>query len=179
MRFTGYLGTARIPMQLDVGFSDVLVPPAITVDYPTMLDMPEPHLQAYSWETLIAKKFQAMVFLGSINSRMKDFYDVWLLTYEAAVDGSNLQQAIKTTFKNRSTTLPDSFPIEFSQSLADEKQHQWRAFINREKLETSEIGEFSQVVQRLNDFLLPVVDSTQRNVKFDKVWNPAKGWEMV
>jgi len=92
VRFFGYLGTARMPMQIDIGFSDILVPPAITVDYPTILDMPEPHLQAYSWETLIAEKFQAMVFLGSINSRMKDFYDVWLLTNEAVIDGSILSE---------------------------------------------------------------------------------------
>lgn len=179
VRFTGYLGTARMPMQLDIGFSDVLVPPAIMVDYPTILDMPEPHLHAYSWETLIAEKFQAMVFLGSINTRMKDFYDVWLLTYEAAIDGSILQQAIATTFNNRTTPLPDNFPIEFSQTFANEKQRQWRAFISREKLGSGEVDSLAQVVQRLNDFLFPVVDATRKKTEFDDVWSPAKGWDKV
>jgi hypothetical protein len=63
---------------------------------------------------------------------MKDFCDIWLLTYEATTDGSILQHAIKMTFKNRSTQLPDGFPIQFSQSFAEQKQRQWRAFINRE-----------------------------------------------
>jgi len=176
VRFMGNLGSARIPMQLDIGFSDFLVPPAILVEYPTILNMPAPNLRAYSWETLIAEKFQAMVFLGSINSRMKDFYDVWLLTYEATIDGTILQQAIETTFKNRATPLPASIPIQFSQSFAEEKQHQWRTFINREKIETDNIGSFTDVVQLLNKFLLPVLNATHNEVEFDKVWNPTEGW---
>jgi predicted nucleotidyltransferase component of viral defense system len=179
VRFTGFLGTARVPMQLDIGFSDVLVPAAISVDYPTILDMPAPSLSAYSWETLIAEKFQAMVFLGSINSRMKDFYDVWLLTYEATIDGQVLQQAMRTTFKNRSTQFPDGFSVQFSQSFTEEKQRQWDAFVSRENLESDEIGDFVQVIQRLNGFLLPVLDAIQNNAYFDYVWNPAKGWEKV
>ena len=176
VRFTGYLGTARVPMQLDIGFSDVLVPPAIAVDYPTILDMPEPHLQAYSWETLIAEKFQAMVFLGSINSRMKDFYDVWLLSNEVTIDGLTLQQAIKVTFKNRSTPIPDGFPILQSQSFVNDRQRLWRAFINREHMESGEVDNFPEVIQRLNDFLLPVVDATLKTAEFDEVWSPAEGW---
>jgi predicted nucleotidyltransferase component of viral defense system len=179
VRFVGNLGSARIHMQLDFGFSDVLIPAAISVEYPTILDMPAPRLSAYSWETLIAEKFQAMVFLGSINSRMKDFYDVWLLTYEAAIDGSILQRAIEKTFENRSTQLPDRFPIDFSQSFTEEKQRQWDAFTNREKMEPGEVDNFAQVIQRLNDFLLPVIDAMQKNAEFDAVWNPEKGWKNV
>ena len=179
MRFAGYLGTARVPMQLDIGFSDVLVPAAISVEYPTILDMPAPSLSAYSWETLIAEKFQAMVFLGSTNSRMKDFYDVRLLTHEATIDGQVLQQAIRTTFKNRSTQIPEGFPIQFSRSFTEEKQRQWDAFLRRESLDSDETDDFAQVVQRLNEFLLPVLDAMQKNADFDDVWNPAKGWEKV
>jgi predicted nucleotidyltransferase component of viral defense system len=176
IRFTGYLGTARAPMQIDIGFSDVIVPSAIKVDYPTILDMPEPHLHAYSWETLIAEKFQAMVFLGSINSRMKDFYDVWLLTYKAAIDGSILQMAIMTIFNNRSTPLPDGLPVALSQSFAKERRRHWQAFISREKIEAGEAVNFLEVILRLNDFLFPIVDAVQKKVQFKAIWNPAKGW---
>ncbi len=179
VRFIGHQGSARIHMQLDFGFSDVLVPAAIFVEYPTILDMPAPKLCAYSWETLIAEKFQAMVFLGSINSRMKDFFDVWLLTYEATIDGSILQQAIRMTFQNRSTQLPDGFSLQFSQSFAEDKQRQWQAFMRREKMESGEVNNFAQVIQRLNEFLLPVVDAMQKHVEFDDVWIPEKGWEKV
>ena len=179
LRFTGNLATARVPMQLDIGFSDVLVPPAISVEYPTILDMPAPDLSAYSWETLIAEKFQAMVFLGSINSRMKDFYDVWLLTNEAAIDGSILQLAIKTTFKNRSTPLPANLSILFSQSFSDEKQRQWHSFINRENMTSSELDDFSKIVERLDYFLSPIVDTVHNMKEFKALWIPAKGWSRI
>ena len=164
-------------MQLDIGFSDVVVPAAMSVAYPTILDMPAPNVSAYSWETLIAEKFQAMVFLGSINSRMKDFYDVWLLTFEATIDGTTLQKSIETTFRNRSTKLPDDSPVHFSESLIDEKQRQWLAFMNRERMVSGEADSFTQVIQRLNDFLSPIKDAIQMKVVFDEVWNPAEGWE--
>jgi hypothetical protein len=76
VRFVGRLGTARVPMQLDVNFTDAVEPPAIEIDYPTLLDMPHPKLLAYSYPTLIAEKLQAIVFLDRLNSRMKDFYDI-------------------------------------------------------------------------------------------------------
>ncbi len=120
-----------------------------------------------------------MVFLGSINSRMKDFYDVWFLTHEATIDGQVLQQSIRTTFKNRSTQIPEGFPIQFSQSFTEEKQRQWDAFVIRESLDSDETDVFAQVVQRLNEFLLPVLDVIQKDADFDYVWNPAKGWEKV
>lgn len=174
IRFTGYLGTAQVYMQIDVGFSDVIVPPAIIVDYPTILSMPQPRIRAYAYETLIAEKLQAMVFLGSINSRMKDFYDVWLLTQEATIDGSMLLHAIRTTFRNRNTSLPDNMPLPLSESFAEENQQQWRAFLRRGAMDVPE--GFAEVVADLRSFFLPVLDSARNGGDFNEVWKPGREW---
>lgn len=176
VRFNGYLGTARVSMQLDIGFSDVLDPPAISVEYPTILEMSSPRLKAYRWETLIAEKFQTMVFLGSINSRMKDFYDIWLLTYESRINGPILQKAIVTTFKNRATQLPGEFPLRFLPSISEEKQAQWHAFVDRENLTFLDLDHFPKIIDRLRDFLTPLLEAQRQELKFDKDWNPEKGW---
>jgi len=98
VRFTGYLGAARIPMQIDVGFGDALVPEATEVELPTILDLPPTVLLGYSRESAIAEKLQVMIALGELNSRMKDFYDVWLLATRHAFEGYVLSEAIRATF---------------------------------------------------------------------------------
>ena len=89
IRFRATLDAARIQMQLDIGFGDIVVPAAVPTIYPTILDLPAPHLLAYSRETAIAEKFEAMVKLGELNSRMKDFFDIWLLSRSFDFDGPN------------------------------------------------------------------------------------------
>ena len=88
--FLATLQNSRIAMQIDVGFGDVLTPAAVATDYPTILDLPAPRLKGYCRETVIAEKFQAMVKLGLANSRMKDFYDIWLLSQQFDFDGAIL-----------------------------------------------------------------------------------------
>ena len=92
------LDRARISLQFDVGFGDAVTPLAEEVDYPTLLDLPAPHLRIYPKETVIAEKFQAMVHLGIANSRMKDFYDIWVMARSFDFDGSVLKTAIERTF---------------------------------------------------------------------------------
>ena len=92
IRFRATLDAARIQMQLDVGFGDIVVPAAVPTIYPTILDLPAPHLLAYSRETAIAEKFEAMVKLGELNSRMKDFFDIWLLSRSFDFDGPRLSR---------------------------------------------------------------------------------------
>ncbi len=100
IRFDGLLARARIAMQLDVGIGDVMVPGPVEIAYPTLLDFPAPRLKGYPRETAIAEKFEAMVKLGTLNSRMKDFYDIWLLSRQFDFDGPTLAQAV----------CPPSFP---------------------------------------------------------------------
>ena len=105
VRFRGLLGKARITMQIDIGFGDKVHPGVVRADYPVILDLPAPALRMYPPETVVAEKVEAMVHLGSLNSRMKDFYDVWRLARQFEFDDSVLSEAIKQTFDNRGTEL--------------------------------------------------------------------------
>ena len=109
--FIGYLDTARINMQIDVGFDDKVTPRAKTISYPVLLDYPAPRIKAYNKETLIAEKCKAMIKLGILNSQMKDFYDIYILSKTFPFDGNTLIKAIKATFKQRGTKIPEEKPV--------------------------------------------------------------------
>lgn len=119
VRFVGLLGKARVTMQIDVGFGDVVTPGALDITYPALLDFPAPALSGYPRETVVAEKFQAMVYLRTLNSRMKDFYDVCLLARQFAFDGSMLAKAIAATFANRETAI-DVEPIAFTPEFTEQ-----------------------------------------------------------
>ena len=130
VRFRGSLGTAKINMQLDIGFGDVVFPEPELSKYPTILDFPAPQLLCYSRETAIAEKLQAMVKLGELNSRMKDFYDIWMLARQFDFDSVSLVEAIRKTFNRRQTDLPVSVAA-LSKEFAVAKQAEWNAFRKR------------------------------------------------
>ena len=129
-RFRGFLGRARIAMQVDVGFGDVVVPAPEAIDYPVLLGMASPRLRAYPLETAIAEKLHAMIHLGELNSRMKDFLDVWILCRHDAVKTAGLLNAIKATFAHRKTNIPAE-PVCFSPGFAKDKQAQWAALLRK------------------------------------------------
>ena len=129
-RFKGFLGRARIAMQVDVGFGDVVVPAPEAIDYPVLLGMASPRLRAYPLETAIAEKLHAMIHLGELNSRMKDFLDVWILCRHDAVKPAGLLKSIQATFAHRKTNIPAE-PVCFSPGFAKDKQAQWTAMIRK------------------------------------------------
>ena len=157
-------------MQLDVGFGDIVVPAAVPTIYPTILDLPAPHLLAYSRETAIAEKFEAMVKLGELNSRMKDFFDIWLLSGSFDFDGSRLREAIEMTFKRRGTALPIAEPIALTPEFSSnsQKQTQWAGFIRRMKLR--EVPSLPEIVGGLRDFLMPPTEAALKGEQFDLGW---------
>ena len=166
-RFQGKLGNARIAMQVDIGFSDVVTPAPARISYPTMLDQPTAELLAYNRETAIAEKFEAMVQLGELNSRMKDFFDIALLAESFEFEGNTLAKAIRATFDRRGTAI-QSDPICFSDQFAHDptKAAQWRAFMQRSQISES-FSEFPVVVHQVRDFLRPLaaqmIDGHQSN----------------
>jgi predicted nucleotidyltransferase component of viral defense system len=157
LRAIASVGGARINLTIDIGFGDAMEPGAEVVDYPVMLDLPAPRLRAYARETVIAEKFQAMVALGRANSRMKDFYDIWILSRSFSFDGDRLAQAIAATFARRETAVPTELPDALTPAFAadEQKQRQWRAFV--EDLSISP-GELDDVVEGLSVFLMPHAD---------------------
>lgn len=154
IRFRGRLDSARINMQVDIGFGDIIYPGPEESDLPTMLDFPIPRLLCYSRESAIAEKFEAMVKLGILNSRMKGFYDIWLLSRQFVFDGMKLAEAIRLTFQRRGTPLPSRIEA-FEQPFIDAKQIQWSAF--RRRLQQDHIPEsFKDVVSVVENFLAPL-----------------------
>lgn len=176
VRFVALLGKARVAMQIDVGFGDIVTPSAESVIYPTLLDFPSPELAGYPRETVVAEKFQAMVYLRTLNSRMKDFYDVWLLARQFAFDGAVLTKAIAVTFANRGTAI-DMAPVAFTPDFTEQAPTlaQWTAFRNR--LPNTEFTvKLSEVVVLLAEFLLPIARACIEGKPFEQRWIPGGPW---
>lgn len=171
------LGTARLPLQVDVGFGDVVTPEPVEIEFPTLLPMTAPKLRAYRRETVVAEKLHAMIDLGIANSRMKDFFDVWFLAQNFDFEGNVLAEAIKATFGNRMTPLREAIPLALTQEFAteDAKQKQWKAFMSRLSKTTSPmaLGEIIAIVSR---FLLPPLDAVRTGTAFAMTWKACGPW---
>lgn len=165
------LGNARIPLQVDIGFGDVVTPRAVKADFPTLLDFPAPRLRMYSRATVVAEKLEAMVKLDLMNSRMKDFYDIWILAREFEFEGEVLSNAIRATFKRRQTELPAGPPFALSAGFSTDvgKRQQWQAFVKRGKLRLPETS-LATVVDAIRDFLMPPITAAAESKKFSSHW---------
>lgn len=147
---------AQIRVQIDIGFGDAITPRAITMTWPSLLDLPAPTLLAYPPETVIAEKLEAAVKLGRLNSRMKDFYDLHWLAQNWEFDSAVLTRAIRATFERRQTPLPDACPLALTQAFAQDKdkQTQWQAFLRKNDLAAPPLEE---IIRTLHDFLWPLL----------------------
>lgn len=173
----GALGNARVSLQIDIGFGDIVSPSPFRISYPTILDFPAPKVNGYTKRTAIAEKFQAMFKLGILNSRMKDFYDVWLMTRMLDFKGEDLVNAIQKTFKNRKTDIIARPPIFDANFCNDKnKQTQWKAFITKSKL-TNAPADFCSAVADIEKFLSPVLDAILSKEPPRKLWTPSENWK--
>jgi hypothetical protein len=138
---------------------------------------PAPVLRAYSRETVIAEKLEAMVRLGFPNSRMKDFYDVWILSREFEFDGRVLSQAIRATFGRRKTRIPESVPLSLSPEFAEDplKGRYWSAFLDRHAL-SADAPVLAEVIRDLKQFLMPLLSAIAKKEEFNKAWSPRGPW---
>lgn len=160
LRTTAALAGARIPIAVDIGFGDAVEPGVEDIDLPVLLDMPSPHLRAYPPETVIAEKFHAMVVLGRANSRMKDYFDVWMLTGAFEIDPERLRRAVVATFARRNTSIPAEVPDGLSDSFAADpgKQRQWDAFARNL---SGAAPRLAAIVSDLRERLLPTESSSR------------------
>jgi predicted nucleotidyltransferase component of viral defense system len=173
---TSHLSAARIPLQIDVGFGDEVVPAPTEVPYPTLLDLPPPRLRVYPRETVVAEKLHAIVELGIGNSRMKDFFDLWYLAGSFEFDGQTLATAVRATFDRRKTPLPLEPPVGLTPAFANDpaKQRQWVAFAARSRLIEKPHG-LAEVITKIGEFLWPVIGAATAGHKLGS-WSPAGGW---
>jgi hypothetical protein len=176
IRFRGSLGTAQITMQLDIGFGDAVVPAPESTEYPTILDLPAPQLRGYSKESTIAEKFETMVKLGILNSRMKDFFDIWLMLRQYDFEGQKLGEAIVKTFSLRGTEITME-PIALTTPFAEDpaKAAQWRGFIRKNRLTNVPQG-LGEVIRTIAAFLGPIVKSLVAKEPFKAKWRVPGPW---
>jgi len=127
--FSAKLFTTKMPVLIDIGFNDIVIPKPQQIKYPTLLDMPEPTLLGYTLETVIAEKLESIVKLALVNTRMKDFYDLWTILKSYEIKQDKLNIAIREVFANRKTPLkhPIAFTVEFYNNK--ETQQRWNNFL--------------------------------------------------
>jgi hypothetical protein len=176
VRVHGSLGKTRVSIQVDIGFGDVIVPNPSTVSYPTILDFPAPTFKGYTMESTIAEKFQTMVKLGVLNSRMKDFYDIWVLSRTFNFKGKILAEAVVKTFENRNTPVTlDAALFNPSFGKDEDRNAQWKGFIRKTKLIKAPES-FEEVMAAVKLFLEPLASSIIEQSEFNRSWNAPGPW---
>jgi predicted nucleotidyltransferase component of viral defense system len=177
VKFLAHLENARIPIQVDIGFGDAVSPGLL--DYPTLLAMPAPRVQAYPMESVVAEKLEATVSLGMLNSRMKDFFDIWFLARTFPFAPGILAAALRATFERRGTSLDphrlDSLLTELSGDPS--KQIQWRAFIRKTGLPMPD--DFPRVISAIREFLSFPVRVAMAGTDEILSWPPGGPWQTI
>jgi predicted nucleotidyltransferase component of viral defense system len=171
LRTSASIAGARIPVQVDIGSGDAITPAPVEIDYPTLLEFPAPHLRAYPVETIVAEKLEALVVLGMANSRLKDYYDLFLISRTFPLEQRALAEAVRRVFERRGTAIPEDIPVGLSHDFAIAWQIRWRGFIGREHMMRVP-DDLAAVVARLRDFLVPVI----RHGDEDRRWSPDGPW---
>ena len=176
VRFHGCLGTARVSMQIHVGFGDAVVPGPIMADYPTILDLPAPRIRGYTRESVVAEKFHAMVLRGLLNSRMRDFFDVWVLSRQFHFEGGVLAAAVRETFERRDLEV-DPRAVALTDEFATDgtKAAQWRGFLRKGRLEGAP-SDLAEVVAGIAGFLGPVARALHERRTFTVRWDAPGPW---
>lgn len=174
---TASLAHVPITVRIDVGFGDAVTPEASERRFPTLLGHEAPLIRVYPPETSVAEKVEAMCKLGIINSRMKDYHDVIIISRRFEVDGGTLAGALRATFERRGTPLPDDTPTGLSDAFGDddEKRRQWSTYLKRMKIDDvpAALPEAIAIIRR---FVLPALEAAGNPGRTPGTWDPASGW---
>jgi hypothetical protein len=174
VKINGLLDKARKTLRIDIAFGDVLVAGPVEMEFPVLLDdQLVPRLKVYSKESTIAEKFQSLVKLNILTSRMKDIYDILFLASHQPFQMHLLRSAIVKTFNRRGTPIEERrsiFTREFKSSK--EKQTQWTAFLKRSRLESYRT--FDEAIDHLEFFLEPACSEKSFSSGDRFKWNPEK-----
>jgi predicted nucleotidyltransferase component of viral defense system len=177
VRVAGRMDNVRLNVQIDFGVGDAVYPDARVIEYPTLLDQPALKIRAYPIEAVIAEKFQAMVELDLANSRVKDFYDIWVYSRNVDFDGETLAKSLAATFGRRQTPLPTELPVALRPIYFDVDSHrnQWQVFVRRIG-ETELSGRFAQVINSIAEFVMPPAAAAARLEPFRCHWFSPGPW---
>jgi len=179
VKIRGDLAGARFVLRLDIGISDAAVPDPAWVDYPVLLDGPAPRVLAYKPATAVAEKFEAMVSLGLANSRLKDFYDLWMLASTLTFDGEELVDALGATFTKRATLLPTQVPVSLTPEFIDQgpTRRMWQTL--RARFATSGIeapATLQETIDIIIIFIMPAAEAAAAGRALTQTWKPGDGW---
>ena len=178
VKLTTLLARSRILVQIDIGFSDELASKAEIVEYPNILpDLERVHMKGYPKEAVVAEKFHAMIRHGDLNSRMKDYYDIWLLSQTFEFESQALQKAIETTFKNRDTDLPIERPESLSMGFASASNARWKNFLEKMNIPTTKGADFANVIERVWKFIEYPLQASVSHKPSPRTWTPQKSWK--
>lgn len=178
VKVNAFLERTRIPIQIDIGFSDELASKAESIKYPNILpDLKTTRMKGYPKESVIAEKFHAMVRHAALNSRMKDYYDLWLILKTFEFECRSLQKAMETTFKKRDTELPAERPVSLTVEFASVNQTRWINFLQKMKLENLESNSLTDIIEMIWDFLQTPLQASIHKTKSKLKWIPNKGWK--
>lgn len=179
-RLNAFLGAARISVQVDFGFGDVVTPGPAEARLPTLIDgVPAPILHVYPQVTAIAEKFETMLQLGTVNSRMKDFHDIWALSESFVFDGVELRRAVIRCFERRGTRLSDETPDVLAAAFYSnaDRRDMWQAYGRQGGLLNVPPSDFEDIGRRLQSFLGPVYTSILAGDAFALHWPAAGPWQ--
>ena len=175
----GKMDTAKLSLQVDVGYGHTVTPKARLQEIPTLLNLPSPKMLIYPQETVVAEKFQAMVERGLSNSRVKDYFDLYYLRENMDFEGEQLRQAIKNTFKQRGTSLSfDSYPVGLTQEYVaanPNREKQWQR-INKQSI-IADYPSLREVIPKIAEFIMPVAREAKRKDDFIHDWKAGLGWQ--
>ncbi len=171
--FQASLGKAIIPMQVDIGFGDIITPSAMEVEMPSLLNSSRAHLLSYPRETVVAEKCEAMIDLGLGNSRLKDFYDLRYLAMHFDFDGTLLHDALAATCRQRGTVILSLPPSALTSGFYGDvgRARQWQAFWKRSDLSGEPFVSLKDCIQLLNVFLLPLLQAVRDQTTFEAAWS--------
>lgn len=171
----GYLDKTKLPVSIDIGFGDVIYPERIKMEFPVLLNMEVPNVYAYSIYSVIAEKFEVFVSLGLVNSRYKDFYDIYVLAVRYDLDGEELKNAVVKTFDHRGTRFDDivAFEPDFTKDVT--RQSRWNTFIKKKRAVVQ--LNFEDAMTLIKALLSPIAEAIKNDAVFDKKWNKdSKSW---
>lgn len=172
LKIIAYIGQARVHLQIDIGFGDIVIPKPVKIRYPVLLNLESPELNVYSFESVIAEKFETMVSLASLNSRMKDFYDIYMLLNKRDFDGRVLQEAFYETFQRRGTILEKDIEIFTHEFVIDSvRNKQWNMFLKR--ICKNNI-KFQKIIEDIKKFTWPVYNAILKEDEFLYQWKSQK-----
>lgn len=177
LRLVAYIGDTRVPTQVDLGFDELLAEEPVTAELPVLLDFEAPTIRVYSREAVVAEKLEAIVKLGTINTRFKDFFDLYVLSRERTFEADKLRKQITATFSRRDTDLPTAVPVGLGDEIGESEAslQQWEAFLRSTDAEGAPL-EFSATLADVRAFAYPVLDAAADGRPLTGRWTPGKGW---